>query len=124
MSEWTPDIYDEQNGLCTLNDSEKELRVYAKWDDMIHLWIYNDEYMFNCDSGEYGPETRKTTHCSYYWCIGGIEELNALIAKLQAIQPAVTKWYAERGKRWPVDWDAYVKGTKTLEEAQMLDKEQ
>lgn len=120
---WVPDELDEKQGICTLNDPDKRYRVYVKYDDMIHLWFYDDEYGFDCDTGAYGLDWKQTSHHSYYWCIGGPEELDKAIAQLQAIKGAVIQWRAKYGKRFPVDWEAYAKGEKTLEQAQELDKE-
>lgn len=120
---WVPDELDEnQAGLCTLNDTEGRYRCYVKWDDTIHFWFYGgDRYGFDCDTGKYGADARKTGHHEYYRYIGGVEDLDEMIAQLQAIKTTASEWYAKRGRRWPPDWDAYVKGEKTIEEAQKLD---
>jgi hypothetical protein len=121
---WEPDPTDEQQGLCILNDPEKRYRCYCKWDGMIHLWFYEDEYAFNCDTREYGPEAAKTSHDDYYWCIGDIEVLDDVIARLSAIKDSAKNWYAQRGKRWPPDWDGYVHAGKTIEQATTLPEEE
>jgi hypothetical protein len=121
---WLEDKIDAEQGLCTLNSTDKQYRCYCKFDEMIHFWFYGDEYGFNCDTGEYGIEARGTGHHEYYWCIGGVEELDKAIAQLQSIKTSAAEWYAKRGKQWPPDWDAYVKGDKTWEQALTLESKQ
>lgn len=114
---WIPDKFDEQKGLCTLNDPGKRFRVYAKWDESLHFWFYENDYSFDCDTGE---KLSGTNHYDYYWDIGGLEELDDFILRLQALKEDATTWFASRGKLWPPDWEGYIKGDLTIEQATTL----
>ncbi len=112
-----------ENGLLNLLDPEKEMYAYVKWDGSVHLWYYeksartDTSVNFDHDTGiedhsDWGFEG--DGHHDFYRVIDIDEE----IARLQSLKDTATAWFAEQGKRWPPDWEAYRTGRATLEQAQ------
>jgi len=79
---------DEKKDYCLLADPEKFMRAYVRADGCLNLLFYNDEWLFDHDRH------------SYDWHICEIDEA---IERLQAIKEMAVKYFAEKGKQWPVE---------------------
>lgn len=110
----------EASELLNLLDPEKHVHAYVKWDDSVHLWYYQDNSEgFDHDTGiedhtDWGF-THKSNHDLYR-----IIDVDEEIARLQSLKDIAVKWFAERGKRWPPDWEGYRTGKLTIEQAIQL----